>query len=138
MTGGVAHDFNNLLQVVQGNLQLLLKDVAGNGRAERRVSNALAGVSRGAKLASQLLAFGRRQALEPRVINISRFIAGMDVLLRRSLGEAIEIEVITTGGLWNTYADPTQVENALLTLPSTHAMPWMVPQADYRGWQCKP
>ena len=116
LTGGVAHDFNNLLQVVQGNLQLLLKDVAGNGRAERRVSNALAGVSRGAKLASQLLAFGRRQALEPRVINISRFIAGMDDLLRRSLGEAIEIEVITSGGLWNTYADPAQVENALLNL----------------------
>lgn len=116
LTGGVAHDFNNLLQVVQGNLQLLLKDVAGIDRAERRVSNALAGVSRGAKLASQLLAFGRRQALEPRVINISRFISGMDDLLRRSLGEAIEIEVITTGGLWNTYADPTQVENAVLNL----------------------
>lgn len=116
LTGGVAHDFNNLLQVVQGNLQLLLKDVAGIDRAERRVSNALAGVSRGAKLASQLLAFGRRQALEPRVINISRFIAGMDDLLRRSLGEAIEIEVISSGGLWNTYVDPTQVENALLNL----------------------
>lgn len=116
LTGGVAHDFNNLLQVVQGNLQLLVKDVAGNERAERRVANALAGVSRGAKLASQLLAFGRRQALEPRVINIGRFINGMDDLLRRSLGEAIEVEIITSGGLWNTYADPTQVENALLNL----------------------
>ncbi|MFD1747425.1 PAS domain-containing protein [Rhizobium helianthi] len=116
LTGGVAHDFNNLLQVIQGNLQLLVKDVAGNARAERRVTNALAGVSRGAKLASQLLAFGRRQALEPRVINIARFIHGMDDLLRRSLGEAIEIEVISSGGLWNTYADPTQVENALLNL----------------------
>jgi signal transduction histidine kinase len=63
-----------------------------------------------------LLAFGRRQALEPRVINISRFIAGMDDLLRRSLGEAVEVEVIASGGLWNTYADPTQVENALLNL----------------------
>lgn len=116
LTGGVAHDFNNLLQVIAGNLQLLAKDVAGNERAERRVSNALAGVSRGAKLASQLLAFGRRQALEPRVINVGRFVAGMDDLLRRSLGEAIEVEVITAGGLWNTYADPTQVENALLNL----------------------
>ncbi len=116
LTGGVAHDFNNLLQVVAGNLQLLAKDIAGNAQAERRVANALAGVSRGAKLASQLLAFGRRQALEPRVINIARFIAGMDDLLRRSLGEAVEVEVITSGGLWNTYADPTQVENALLNL----------------------
>ncbi|NTJ44391.1 PAS domain S-box protein [Agrobacterium larrymoorei] len=116
LTGGVAHDFNNLLQVIAGNLQLLSKDVAGNERAERRVSNALAGVSRGAKLASQLLAFGRRQALEPRVINVGRFVAGMDDLLRRSLGEAVEVEVITAGGLWNTYADPNQVENALLNL----------------------
>jgi len=116
LTGGVAHDFNNLLQVVAGNLQLLAKDIAGNENAERRVSNALAGVNRGAKLASQLLAFGRRQALEPRVINIGRFIAGMDDLLRRSLGEAVEVEVISSGGLWNTYADPTQVENALLNL----------------------
>jgi len=80
------------------------------------VANALAGVNRGAKLASQLLAFGRRQALEPRVINIGRFVAGMDDMLRRSLGEAVEVEVIASGGLWNTYADPTQVENALLNL----------------------
>lgn len=116
LTGGVAHDFNNLLQVVAGNLQLLAKDVAGNERAERRVGNALAGVSRGAKLASQLLAFGRRQALEPRVINVGRFVAGMDDLLRRSIGEAVEVEVITAGGLWNTFADPAQVENALLNL----------------------
>jgi signal transduction histidine kinase/CheY-like chemotaxis protein len=116
LTGGVAHDFNNLLQVIAGNLQLLSKDVTGNERAERRLENALAGVHRGAKLASQLLAFGRRQALEPRVINIARFVTGMDDLLRRSLGEAIEVEVITSGGLWNTYADPNQVENALLNL----------------------
>jgi PAS domain S-box-containing protein len=116
LTGGVAHDFNNLLQVVSGNLQLLSKDLAGNDQAERRVANALAGVNRGAKLASQLLAFGRRQALEPRVINIGRFVSAMDDLLRRSLGEAVEVEVITSGGLWNTFADPTQVENALLNL----------------------
>ena len=116
LTGGVAHDFNNLLQVVSGNLQLLAKDVAGIDRAERRVANAMAGVSRGAKLAAQLLAFGRRQALEPKVINIGRFIGNMDDLLRRSIGEAIEIETILAGGLWNTFVDPTQVENALLNL----------------------
>ncbi|WP_207460772.1 response regulator [Azospirillum sp. SYSU D00513] len=116
LTGGVAHDFNNLLQVVSGNLQLLTKDVAGNERAERRVANALAGVSRGAKLASQLLAFGRRQALEPKVVNVGRFVTGMDDMLRRALGEAIEIETIVSGGLWNTLIDPTQVETALLNL----------------------
>ncbi|MEB2847494.1 PAS domain-containing protein [Rhizobiales bacterium RZME27] len=116
LTGGVAHDFNNLLQVVAGNLQLLAKDVAGNERAQRRVNNAMAGVSRGAKLASQLLAFGRRQALEPKVINVGRFLNGMEDLLRRSIGESVEVEVISAGGLWNTYADPNQVENAVLNL----------------------
>lgn len=116
LTGGVAHDFNNLLQVVSGNLQLLAKDIAGNERAETRVANAMAGVSRGQKLASQLLAFGRRQALEPKVVNISRFVRGMDDMLRRAIGEAIEVETVVTGGLWNTFIDPAQVENALLNL----------------------
>ncbi|GHC78508.1 hybrid sensor histidine kinase/response regulator [Limoniibacter endophyticus] len=116
LTGGIAHDFNNLLQVVSGNLHLLAKDVVGNERAEQRVINALAGVNRGAKLASQLLAFGRRQALEPKVVNIGRFVTGMDDLLRSSLGEAVEIETIISGGLWNTFIDPNQVENALLNL----------------------
>ena len=60
LTGGIAHDFNNLLQVIGGNLQLLMRDVAGNIRAEQRVQNAIAGVSRGGRLASQLLAFGRK------------------------------------------------------------------------------
>ncbi|MGF6774751.1 PAS domain S-box-containing protein [Paraburkholderia sp. GAS199] len=116
LTGGVAHDFNNLLQVISGNLQLLAADVAGSERAERRLANALAGVSRGARLASQLLAFGRRQALEPKTVMIGRLIAGMEDMLRRSLGEAIEIETIMSAGLWNTFVDPTQVENAILNL----------------------
>jgi PAS domain S-box-containing protein len=116
LTGGVAHDFNNLLQVISGNLQLLTQDMAGNARAERRLVNAMAGVTRGAKLASYLLAFGRRQALEPKVVKIGRFVAGMEDMLRRSLGEEIEIETIVSGGLWNTFVDTAQVENALLNL----------------------
>lgn len=116
LTGGVAHDFNNLLQVISGNLQLLSKDIAGNPRAERRVQNALAGVTRGAKLASQLLAFGRRSPLAPKVINLGRLIKTMDDLLRRTLGEDIEIETIVGGGLWNTLVDPHQIENAILNL----------------------
>ncbi|MDB5654496.1 MAG: signal transduction histidine kinase [Tardiphaga sp.] len=116
LTGGVAHDFNNLLQVVSGNLQLLGRDIAGNAKAQRRVDNASIAVDRGAKLASQLLAFGRRQALEPKVINVGRLVTGMDEMLRRSLGEAVEIETVVSGGLWNTLIDPAQVENALLNL----------------------
>ncbi len=116
LTGGVAHDFNNLLQVVSGNLQLLAKDIAGNKAAERKVLNALEGVARGSKLASQLLSFGRRQALEPKVINVGRFVDGMEELLRRTIGEAIEIETVRGGGLWNTLVDVVQVENSILNL----------------------
>lgn len=116
LTGGVAHDFNNLLQVISGNLQLLANDVAGKPSAARRVSNALAGVERGAKLASHLLAFGRRQALAPKAIKIGRLVSGMEDMLRRSLGEAVEIEMVVSGGLWSTFVDPTHVENAILNL----------------------
>ncbi|MCQ8783406.1 response regulator [Aurantimonas sp. CSK15Z-1] len=116
LTGGVAHDFNNLLQVVSGNLQLLNKDVAGNARAERRIINALAGVERGAKLASQLLAFGRRQALEPKPVDLGRLLTGMDDLLRRSVGEAVSIETVLADGPCTIFADPVQVENAVLNL----------------------
>ncbi|TWC76354.1 phospho-acceptor domain-containing protein [Rhizobium sp. SJZ105] len=116
LTGGVAHDFNNLLQVVSGNLQLLSKDIDGNRRAEQRLQNALAGVARGAKLASQLLAFGRRQPLEPKVVNVRKLIQNMDDMLRRALGEEIELETVVSGGLWNTLIDPSQLENAILNL----------------------
>jgi len=116
LTGGVAHDFNNLLQVIGGNLQLLVKDVAGQEKPERRVKSALAGVARGANLASQLLAFGRRQPLAPKVVNLGRFVRGLDDMFRRALGDGIEIETIVSGGLWNTLVDPFQVENALLNL----------------------
>ena len=116
LTGGVAHDFNNLLQVIAGNLQLLGTDVATNPRALRRVDNAMAGVLRGAKLASQLLAFGRRQALEPKAVRIGRNIAAMDDMLRRALGEEIELETVVQAGLWNAFVDISQVENAVLNL----------------------
>ncbi len=116
LTGGVAHDFNNLLQVVSGNLQLLSRDIAGNDKASRRIHNAMEGVARGSRLASQLLAFGRRQPLAPKVIDLGKLIRGMDEMLRRALGEAIEIESVVAGGLWNTLVDPGNVENALLNL----------------------
>ena len=73
-------------------------------------------MNRGAKLASQLLAFGRRQALEPKTLKIGRLILNMEDMLRRTLGEAVEIETVVSASLWNTFADPTQIENALLNL----------------------
>jgi signal transduction histidine kinase len=116
LTGGVAHDFNNVLQVIGGNLQLLTKEVVGNARAEQRLQTALAGVSRGSRLASQLLAFGRRQPLAPKSVNLGRLVRGIDDMLRRALGETIELETLVAGGIWNTFVDTAQVENALLNL----------------------
>ena len=116
LTGGIAHDFNNLLQVISGNLQLLSDQVKGNSKAEKRVENAMSGVGRGAKLASQLLSFGRRQPLAPKVVNTARLIRDMDELFRRCLGEGVELETIISGGLWNTLIDSGNLENALLNL----------------------
>ncbi|MFP2900125.1 PAS domain-containing protein [Corallococcus sp. 4LFB] len=116
LTGGVAHDFNNLLQVVGGNLQLLQRDVAGNERGLQRVRSALGAVERGARLSGQLLAFSRRQPLEPRSLSLGRLVQGMDDLLRRALGEDVEVETVISGGLWNTLADPHQLENVILNL----------------------
>jgi PAS domain S-box-containing protein len=115
LTGGVAHDFNNLLQVIRGNLELIASQV-GEGPATARIKNALHASERAAQLTRQLLAFSRRQPLEPRVINLGRLVTDMADMLRRSLGEAIEIETLIAGGLWNTLADPAQVESAVLNL----------------------
>ncbi|ATB48188.1 response regulator [Corallococcus macrosporus] len=116
LTGGVAHDFNNLLQVISGNLQLLMRDVGDNAQAQRRLTTAVGAVERGARLASQLLAFARRQPLNPTVINLGRLVRGMDELLRRALGEDVALETIIGGGLWNAFADPNQLENVILNL----------------------
>jgi PAS domain S-box-containing protein len=116
LTGGVAHDFNNLLQVIRGNLELLQGAVQGDERATARLRNALYGADRAAQLTRQLLAFARRQPLAPKVVNLSRLIRDMADLLRRTLGETIEVETVVAGGLWNTIADPAQVESALLNL----------------------
>ncbi|MDR7093996.1 hybrid sensor histidine kinase/response regulator [Hydrogenophaga laconesensis] len=116
LTGGVAHDFNNSLQVISANLQLLAVYTKGQPLAQKRVESALSGVERGARLASQLLSFGRRQPLEPRVVNVGRFIRGLEEMLRRTLGEGVEVETVISGGLWNTSVDPSQVENAVLNL----------------------
>ena len=116
LTGGVAHDFNNLLQVIRGNLELLAGLVETNEAASQRVKNALHGANRAAQLTRQLLAFARRQPLEPKVVNLGRMVGDMAEMLRRTLGESIEVETILAGGLWNTLCDPAQVESAILNL----------------------
>ncbi len=115
LTGGVAHDFNNILQVIRGNLELIAAKVKDR-EASERLKNALHGADRAAALTRQLLAFARRQPLEPRVVDLGRQVKDMAEMLRRTLGEGIEVETVIGGGLWNTLADPAQVESAVLNL----------------------
>jgi signal transduction histidine kinase/CHASE3 domain sensor protein/DNA-binding response OmpR family regulator len=125
LTGGVAHDFNNLLQVISANLDLLAGDLQKDSRTGGRLQNAISAVERGSRLTAQLLAFARRQTLAPRATNLGRLINDMTDLLRRTLGERIEVESVVAGGLWNTLVDQNQLENAILNLSinSRDAMP---------------
>jgi signal transduction histidine kinase/CheY-like chemotaxis protein/CHASE3 domain sensor protein len=116
LTGGVAHDFNNLLQIIGANLDLLVADTRGNERNLARLQSAISAVERGSRLTGQLLSFARRQALAPGVTNLGRLLPDMADLLRRTLGERVELEFITAGGLWNTLVDQSQLENAVLNL----------------------
>ena len=116
LTGGVAHDFNNLLTVIMGNLDNLKPHLPEDAEAKRMAAAIMRAAGRAATLTHRLLAFARRQPLEPRPLEINRLVAGMSELLRRSLGEGILIETVLAGGLWRTLADPNQLENALLNL----------------------
>jgi len=118
LTGGVAHDFNNLLQVISANLDLAAvgETVKSDSRLKERLENAMGAVVRGSRLTGQLLAFARRQALEPKSVDLGRVIRDMSDMLRRTLGETIAVETVIAGGLWNTLVDPSQVENTVLNL----------------------
>ncbi len=118
LTGGIAHDFNNLLGGISGSLELLEKRLA-QGRLEgmqRYISSAQEASRRAASLTQRLLAFSRRQTLDPKPVDANRLIGGMEELVRRTVGPTIEVEVVGAGGLWATRVDPSQLENALLNL----------------------
>ena len=117
LTGGVAHDFNNLLQVIVGNLEILQRNLpAGTDRLRRAAENAMKGAKRAATLTESLLAFSRRQPLNPKPLQVNDLVRGMSELFYRSLGEQIAVETVLTAGLWQTEADPNQLETALLNL----------------------
>ena len=116
LTGGVAHDFNNLLTVILGNAELVADALADRPRLRQMVEMTAKAAERGAELTGRLLAFSRRQPLDPRPSDINRLIADMDPMLRRTLGEHIEIELVRGGGLWTAMVDPGQLENAILNL----------------------
>ncbi|MEE8334241.1 MAG: ATP-binding protein, partial [Alphaproteobacteria bacterium] len=115
LTGGVAHDFNNLLTVVQGNLEMMAVQLK-QADMVRLAETALKAAKRGSQLTQRLLAFSRKQTLEPKVIQLDRLIADMSELMRRTLRETVEIEVTTASDLWNCEIDPSQLENAILNL----------------------
>ncbi|UPG74822.1 PAS domain-containing protein (plasmid) [Roseomonas gilardii subsp. gilardii] len=118
LTGGIAHDFNNLLTGIIGALELLGARIA-QGRykdVERYVVAAQGAAKRAAALTHRLLAFSRRQTLDPKPTDANRLVAGMEELVRRTVGPSVDLEVVGAGGLWPTLVDPNQLENALLNL----------------------
>ena len=118
LTGGLAHDFNNLLTGITGSLELLQTRVT-QGRikdVDRYVTAAQGAAKRAASLTHRLLAFSRRQTLDPRPVNINRLVSGMEELIRRTVGPEIAVEAVASASLWNTLVDPSQLENALLNL----------------------
>ncbi len=122
LTGGVAHDFNNLLTVIGGGVETLERMLAtvplgaNDARIKRALGMIAQGADRAATLTHRLLAFARRQTLDPRPIDANKLVAGMSELLRRTLGEAVALETVLAGGLWRTMVDANQLENALLNL----------------------
>ena len=118
LTGGIAHDFNNLLTGITGSLELLgIRIAQGRLNDVERYSIAAQGAAkRAAALTHRLLAFSRRQTLDPKPTDVNRLVSGMEDLVRRTVGPAIEVEVVEAVGLWATLVDPNQLENALLNL----------------------
>ncbi|MDQ6702358.1 MAG: CHASE3 domain-containing protein [Pseudomonadota bacterium] len=116
MTGGVAHDFNNLLTVIIGGARLLRRAVGTDVQALERIDMVTLAAERGARLIRQLLAFARRQPLEPEIVSLGRLMTEVLPMVRRAVGEKIVVECATSGGLWNTTIDATQFQTAVLNL----------------------
>jgi PAS domain S-box-containing protein len=118
LSGGIAHDFNNLLMIVIGNLETVQRHAreSKNPNMQRALNNAMRGAQRAASLTQRLLAFSRRQALNPKPLDINKFVASSAEFLSRSLGEGVDIETVGAAGLWTVEIDANQLEVALLNL----------------------
>lgn len=118
LTGGVAHDFNNMLAIIIGSLDLAKRKLRGDEdpRVAHCIASATEGAQRAAVLTSRLLAFARQQPLAPQALDINRLVGGMSEMLRRTLGESIQVETVLAGGAWKAFADASQLENAVLNL----------------------
>ena len=118
LTGGIAHDFNNLLAGILGSLELLRTRVAQGrlGEVERYIGMATTSANRAASLTHRLLAFSRRQTLDPKSVDVTRLTASMEDLIRRTVGPAIHVETVLQDQLWKALCDANQLESALLNL----------------------
>ncbi len=116
LTGGLAHDFNNLLTIIIGNLQLLDGKITADEKSQKRLNEAADAARKGADLTRQLLAFARKQELEPRDTPINDMVKGMEALIARTIGENIELRVDTMAGEPRALIDPSQLESAILNL----------------------
>ncbi|WP_158806984.1 response regulator [Beijerinckia sp. L45] len=119
LTSGVAHDFNNLLTVILGNLAFIQRGVVGTPMEQkllRRLGFMESAAERGAKLTAQLLAFSRRQRLEPKPIDLNASVDGLRDLLQSTMGGAVRIETVLSPQLWPALVDPTQIELVILNL----------------------
>ena len=115
LTSGVAHDFNNLLTVIAGNIEFLERAVSDE-RSKRRLAMMKGAADRGARLTAQLLAFSRRQRLEPTPVGLNQTVASMGDLLQSSIGGAVQIETLLQADLWPALVDATQIELVILNL----------------------
>ena len=117
LSGGIAHDFNNLLMIVLGNLETAERHAKMHGaNLNRALANAKRGAQRAAALTSRLLAFSRRQALDPKPINVNNYVNGLQEFLQRTLGERIEVQTVGSAGLWQIEADANHLESAIVNL----------------------
>ncbi len=121
LTGGVAHDFNNLLTVIVGNLNIAQRHLdslteAPAERLRRVINNAMRGAERATTITKHLLAFSRKQPLDPKPLNINSLVHGLSDFLRRTLGETVTLDIIGANGLWQAEADSVQLEAAILNL----------------------
>jgi signal transduction histidine kinase len=124
LSGGIAHDFNNLLTIIIGNLDTMRRQLAKSPetavdlakKLAKPLDSALKGANSAAQLTQRLLAFSRRQALDPARVDLNRLVSGMEEMLHRTLGENIDIETVLGAGVWPTFVDAPQVENVLLNL----------------------
>jgi two-component system NtrC family sensor kinase len=116
LTGGIAHDFNNLLSIVMGNLEAIVRRTTEDEKTQRQARSALSGAERAAQLVRRLLAFSRRQPLDPKPIDVSQVMTQVASLLIRSLGERIHIDTFRAPDLWITDVDPVELEAAIINL----------------------